>query len=380
MLIRGGRVIDPLQGLDDVRDVQIEGGRIAAVASDLRPAAGEDVLDARGLLVTPGLIDLHVHVFPGASHYGIEADANCLATGTTTVVDAGSAGALTFGAFRKYVIEVSDTRIIPFLNIGATGMLSPDVGELEDLRFVDKARALKTIDANRELIRGVKARLSRDLVGQNARAALLIARETAEAARLPLMVHPGDTPITLEEILSALRPGDVLTHCYHGREEGVLDQGRVRPEAREASERGVIFDVGHGRGSFSFATARGALAQGLVPGSISSDLHIYNVNGPVFDLATTMSKFLALGISLPDVVRMTTVVPARVIGAADTLGTLRPGTEADVTLLRLESGSFTLTDSHDETLTAGDRLVPVHVVRKGVLRRAMSGMRAGGER
>jgi dihydroorotase len=369
VLIRGGRVVDSLQGLDDVRDVRIEHGRIAAVGSDLRPGTGEEVLDARGLLVTPGLIDLHVHVFPGASHYGIDADANCLATGTTTVVDAGSAGALTFGAFRKYVIEVSDTRIIPFLNIGATGMLSPDVGELEDLRFVDKARALKTIDAHRGLIRGVKARLSRELVGQNARAALLIARETAEAARLPLMVHPGDTPITLEEILSALRPGDVLTHCYHGREEGVLAQGLVRPEARQAAERGVIFDVGHGRGSFSFATARGALAQGLTPGSISSDLHIYNVDGPVFDLATTMSKFLALGVSLAEVVRMTTAAPALAIGA-DTIGTLRPGTEADVTLLRMESGSFTFTDSHEESLVAGERLVPVHVVRNGVARPA----------
>ena len=371
MLIRGGRVLDTLQGLDDVRDVRIEGGRIAAVASDLQPAAGEEVLDARGLLVTPGLIDLHVHVFPGASHYGIEADTHCLATGTTTVVDAGSAGALTFGAFRKYVIEVSDTRILPFLNIGATGMLSPDVGELEDLRFVDKKKALQTIEANRGLIRGVKARLSRELVGQNARAALLIARETAEAARLPLMVHPGDTPITLDEILGALRPGDVLTHCYHGREEGVLDQGRVRPEARQAAERGVIFDVGHGRGSFSFATARGALAQGLAPATISSDLHIYNVAGPVFDLATTMSKFLALGLSLTEVVRMTTAAPARVIGAADTIGTLRPGAEADVTLLRIESGSFTLTDSHGESLVAGERLVPVHIVRNGITRPAV---------
>src|SRR5262249_23015095 len=219
-------------------------------------------------------------------------------------------------------------------------------------------------------IRGVKARLSRELVGQNARAALVIARETAEAARLPLMVHPGDTPITLEEILRSLRAGDVLTHCYHGREEGVLDQGRVRPEAREAVERGVIFDVGHGRGSFSFATARGGLAQGLLPGTISSDLHVYNVDGPVFDLATTMSKFLALGVRLVDVVRMTTAAPALAVGAADMIGTLRPGAEADVTLLRIESGSFTLTDSHDESLVAEQRLVPVHVVRKGVIRPA----------
>jgi len=370
MLIRGGHVLDPAQGIDAVRDVRLDGGRVVAVASDLQPAPGEDALEARGLLVTPGLVDLHVHVFPGASHYGIEPDPHCLGTGTTTVVDAGSAGALTFGAFRKYVIEVSETRIVPFLNIGATGMLSPDIGELEDLRFVDKKKALQTIEANRDLIRGVKARLSRELVGNNARAALLIAREAAEAARLPLMVHPGDTPIEIEEILRALRPGDVLTHCYHGREEGVLDNGLVRPEARDAAERGVILDVGHGRGSFSFATARGALAQGLVPGTISSDLHVYNVAGPVFDLVTTMSKFLALGLSLSEVVRMTTAAPARAIAEADTIGTLRPGAAADVTLLRIESGSFTLTDSHGESLVAGQRLVPVRVVRRGVPRPA----------
>jgi len=370
MLIRNGRVLDPAQGLDAIRHVRLEGGLVAAVGSELRAAPGEDVLDATGLLVTPGLIDLHVHVFPGASHYGIEPDPHCLATGTTTVVDAGSAGALTFGAFRKYVIEVAETRIFPFLNISATGMLSPDVGELDDLRFVDRGKALQTIEAHRGLIRGVKVRLSRELVGNNARAGLAIARETAEAARLPLMVHPGDTPIGLVDILRALRAGDVLTHCFHGREEGVLDGGRVRPEVRAAVERGVILDVGHGRGSFSFATARSALAQGLAPGTISSDLHVYNVAGPVFDLATTMSKLLALGISLPEVVRMTTAAPARVLGEAESIGTLRPGAAADVTLLRIESGSFTLTDSHGESMVAGDRLAPVRVVRDGVVRPA----------
>ncbi|HWN90121.1 MAG TPA: amidohydrolase family protein, partial [Verrucomicrobiae bacterium] len=221
MLIRGGRVIDPSEGLDDVRDVRLTESRVAAVGAGLSSVPGEDVLDARGLLVMPGLIDLHVHVFYGASHYGVEADPHCLATGTTTVVDAGSAGALTFPAFRKYVIEVAETRILPFLNIGATGMLSADVGELEDLRFVDKGKAIETIEAHRGLIRGVKVRLSREVVGTNARAALAIARETAEAARLPIMVHPSNTPIGLGEIMGALRPGDILTHCFHGREEGV---------------------------------------------------------------------------------------------------------------------------------------------------------------
>ena len=371
MLIRGGTVVDPAQQLDAGRDVSIANGRVAAVAQHLTPAPGDEVIDARGLLVVPGLIDLHVHVFYGASHYGIEPDPHCLATGTTTVVDAGSAGALTFTAFRKYVIEVSRTRILPFLNIGATGMLSAEVGELEDVRFIDKAKALQTIEAHRDLIRGVKVRLSRQQVGANVRIALSTALETAEAARLPLMVHVGDTPIPLDEILKELRPGDVLTHCFHGREQGVLDErGRVRAEARRAVGRGVNFDVGHGVGSFSFAVAKRALAQDLRPGTISSDLHVYNLHGPVFDLATTMSKFLALGFTLDEVVRASTETPARAIGASGHLGTLAPGAVADVTVLRLEQGDFDFTDAPGETMKAGARLVPVWVVRDGVARQA----------
>lgn len=237
-----------------------------AVGSRLAPRPGEEVLDACGLLVTPGLIDLHVHVYYGASHYGIEPDPHCLATGTTTVVDAGSAGALTFAGFRKYVIEVAQTRIVPLLNIGATGMLSADVGELEDIRFIDKAKALQTIEANRDLIQGVKVRLSRQQVGANGRLALTTALETAEAARLPLMVHVGDTTLALDQILRELRGGDVMTHCFHGRAQGLLDEdGRVRAEAHKARARGVVFDVGHGVGSFTFAVARAALAQGFAP-------------------------------------------------------------------------------------------------------------------
>jgi len=371
MLIQGGTVLDPAQSLHAVRDVALAGGRVTAVAEHLTPAPGDEVIDARGLYVTPGLIDLHVHVFPGASHYGIEPDPHCLATGTTTVVDAGSAGALTFPAFRKYVIEVSQTRILPFLNIGATGMLSAEVGELEDVRFIDRGRALAMIEAHRDLIRGVKVRLSRELVGANVRVALSTALETAEAAGLPLMVHPGDTPIPLDDILRELRRGDVLTHCYHGREQGVLDErGRVRAQARRALDRGVNFDVGHGVGSFAFAVARAALAQELRPGTISSDLHVYNVNGPVFDLATTMSKFLALGLGLDDVVRATTEMPARAIGALGELGTLAPGAAADVTLLQFDSGDVEFADARGEKVKAAARLVPVRVVRNGVARPA----------
>jgi len=368
MLIQGGTVVDPALGPSALRDVRLTDGRVAALGENLRPAPGEEVVDARGLLVTPGLIDLHVHVYYGASCYGIEPDPHCLATGTTTVVDAGSAGALTFTGFRKYVIEVAETRILPLLNISSTGMLSAEVGELEDVRFIDRARALQTIEANRDLIHGVKVRLSRQQAAGNARLALSTALETASAARLPLMVHVGDTPIPLEDILRELRRGDVMTHCFHGRAQGVLDErGRVRDEARRAVGRGVVFDVGHGVGSFAFAVARAALAQDLRPGTISSDLHVYNVRGPVFDLATTMTKFLALGLPLDEVVRMTTEAPAKVIGAAGRLGTLAPGAAADVTLLRMQRGSFELTDARGERMTYDERLVPVRVVRNGVV-------------
>jgi dihydroorotase len=371
MLIRGGTVIDPAQGLHGALDVSLADGRVAALGRDLPVPPGEQVVDARGLLVVPGLIDLHVHVYWGASHYGIEPDPHCLATGVTTVVDAGSAGALTFPAFRRYVIEVAATRILPLLNIGAAGMLSPDVGELADVRFIDKARALQTIEQHRDLIHGVKVRLSRELVGDNARVGLSTALDAAAAAGLPLMVHPGDTPIPLDDILRELRPGDVLTHCYHGRAEGILDsRGRVRAEVRRAVERGVIFDVGHGRGSFSFEVARTALGQELRPGTISSDLHVYNLDGPVFDLATTMSKFLALGLAVDEVVAMTTAVPARVLGRSGDLGTLAPGAAADVSLLRLESGRYSMTDAEGVTMTGDTRLVPVRVVRNGVAREA----------
>jgi dihydroorotase len=367
VLVRGGTLVDPSQGLHARRDVRLAGGRVVEVGEGLAPAGGEPVVDARDRLVVPGLIDLHVHVFWGATHYGIEPDPHCLATGTTTVVDAGSAGAYTFPAFRRYVIEVARTRILPFLNIGGTGMVAPDVGELRHVEFIDKAAALRAIEAHRDLIQGIKVRLSRDIVGDNARVALTTALEASEAAGLPIMVHVGETPLPLTTILDELRPGDVLTHCFHGREEGILDgKGQVLGAARKAAARGVHLDVGHGRGSFAFAVARRALAQGLRPGTISSDLHVYNVDGPVYDLATTMSKFLHLGLSLDEVVHMTTAAPARVLRGGAALGTLAPGAAADVTLLERREGRFELEDTVGEKVTVLERLVPAGVIRGGV--------------
>lgn len=366
LVIRNGVVVDPAQGLSERRDVAIESGRVAAVAQEIPPDSAWEVLDASGHVVTPGLIDIHVHVYPGVSHYGVSPDATCLARGVTTVCDAGSAGADTFDGLRRYVIDVSETRVVAFLNISAIGMVSPLDNELEDLRHASPERAIGVVERNRDVIQGIKARLSRRHVGQNDLEPLRLARKAAEAVGMPMMVHVGDTQSPLGAILAELRPGDLVTHCFHGRPHGVLDgDGKVLPEVAEAVRKGIVFDVGHGVGSFSFDVARKALAQGLVPATISSDLHYYNVNGPVFDLATTMSKFLLLGRPLEEVVAKTTVVPAGLLGLADRLGSVREGFLADLAVFTLAEGAFEFEDSAKEKVLGQQRLEPVAVIRRG---------------
>ena len=369
LLIRRGRVIDPSQNLDAECDVAIIGGRVAAIAPAIHESEARRVVDARGLIVTPGLIDVHVHIYEGVSHYGINADTTCLRKGVTTVVDAGSSGAQTFPGLRKYIIDVSQTRILAYLNLSVMGMLSECAGELEDLRYADTQAALRTIEANRDVLLGIKVRMEPAMLGQNGYEVLKLARETSDAARLPLMIHIGDTFPPLPEILAQTRAGDVVTHCFHDRPGGILDDdGRVLPSVRAAAERGVFFDVGHGRGSFAFQVARRALAQELLPGTISSDLHVYNVNGPVFDLATTMTKFLYLGLPLNKVIELATVNPARSVRRENEIGALRPGACGDVTLIELRPGPISLTDASErgrETVTADQALIPAGVVRAG---------------
>ena len=366
LLIKGGSVIDPAKGLQEIKDLAIERGRIVSVARDIPRDLAWEVLDASGHLVTPGLIDIHVHVYPGVSHYGVDPDPTCLARGVTTVCDAGSSGADTFDGLRRYVIEISGTRILAFLNISAIGMISPLDNELEDLKQANPERAIGVCERHRDIIQGVKVRLSRSMVGDNGLQPLLLARRAAEAMGMPLMVHVGDTPSPLGEILSELRPRDILTHCFHGRKHGILDEkGEVLPEVREAVKRGVVLDVGHGVGSFSFEVARRALRAGLTPGTISSDLHYYNVNGPVFDLATTMSKFLLLGLPLSEVLAKTTTTPAALLGLSDRIGSLQEGFLADVAIFKVCQGDFEFEDSLKEKVHGAERLEPVAVIRGG---------------
>ena len=371
LVVKNGRVIDPSQGLDGVRDVAFTGGRVAAVELDISSKEAREVVDAAGLVVTPGLIDLHVHVYPGVSHFGVDADYGNVSRGVTTAVDAGSSGAATFGAFRKYVLERADTRLYALLNISLTGMITRKVGELEDMRHADVGEAVRVAEQNRDYVIGIKARLSRTLARDQDIEVLKRAIDAAAALDAFVMIHVGHTETPMEKLVQMLRPGDVVTHTYHGNDHGILtDAGRVMPEMWDAQRRGVIFDVGHGAGSFSFDVAEKALADNFFPGNISSDLHVYNIEGPVYDQVTTISKFLYLGMSLSDIVRLTTQQTASVMGVRSGIGTLAVGAPGDATVMRLDEGSFVFTDSKGRSVTGRERLSHVATVRGGRVYRA----------
>jgi dihydroorotase len=363
LAVVGGRLIDPAHGADEPAAVTMDDGSIAAVGPELGAAR---TLDAAGLIVVPGLIDLHTHVYWGVSHYGVEADRYCLERGVTTAVDAGSAGAQTFPGFRRYVVERVRTRILAFLHVAVEGMVSPLVGELEDIRWASPGAAVARAREHLDVVVGVKVRLGYQMVGHDAEPALRLAREAADQLDLPLMVHVIDMPMPITRLLQFLGAGDIVTHCFHGNEGGTIldERGRVFPECFAARERGVVFDVGHGVGSFAFRVARAALAQGFPPTTISSDIHTYNVDGPVFDQPTTLSKLLHLGMPLGDVVRASTSAPAAAV-RRDELGSVAPGAPADLTVLELVKGVVPLDDAAGERVFAEEILVPRCVVRGG---------------
>lgn len=369
LLIKNGTLIDAAQGIHARQDIGFANGHVAAVSDDIPTSEAREVLDANGCFVTPGLIDLHVHVFYGVSHFGIEPDSTCLARGATTVVDAGSAGADTFPGFRKYVIDVSDTRILAQLNISSQGMLTQEIGELENPDYADVGKACRMIEAHRDIILGIKVRLTREsIVG--ARAGMLPlhrAREAADAAGLPLMVHPQDAWCqSIDDILAVMGKRDILTHCFHDMPCGILDEnGKIRDSVHAALERGVIFDVGHGAGSFSWDIVNKAMAQGVEPTTISSDLHVYNVDGPVYDLVNVVNKFLYLGMPLDDALAKVTSVPADTILMPGEVGTLAVGAWGDAVVFELREGAFELVDARGQSRIGTQKLEPIVVVKSG---------------
>jgi len=370
LLIRGGHVIDPSQNLSTVTDVAIAAGKVARVAPNISAGLARQTLDARGKIVTPGLIDVHVHVYDGVAPLGIPADPNCIAKGATTVVDAGSSGAHTFPGLRQYVVRMAETRVFALLNISVIGQstLSTDnpFGELLDLRYANPKLAIRTIEQNRDVIMGVKIRLTKNIAGEHDLRALALAQEAAQAVNLPLMVHIGGSHSPVSAIVSRLRKGDLITHSFRGGDGGILDnRDRVLPEVRKAMENGVLLDVGHGAGSFSFQTAEATFREQIYPGTISSDVHQFNVDGPVFDLATTLSKFLLLGMSLEEVVRRATWNPAQAFPFPHHPGTLKTGAVGDAAVFEMREGKWEFTDSLGATRTGNRKLTPVATVKAG---------------
>jgi len=368
LILRGGHVIDPSQGLDGIMDVGFAGGKVAAVAPNIAADAAE-ARDVSGLIVSPGLIDLHTHVYWGGTSLGIDAEEFCRSSGVTTAVDTGSSGPGNFRGFRRHVIEPSEVRILAYLHVSHAGIYGFSntvmVGESEDIRLMDPVTAAEVADANRDVIVGIKVRVGRHASGDQGIAPLDIALQVAEETGLSLMAHIDEPPPSYEEVIARLRPGDVLTHAFRPFPNSpATAQGTVKPAVLAARKRGVLFDIGHGMGSFAFKTARAMLANGFAPDTISSDVHALCINGPAFDQVTTMSKFLCLGMSLPDVIKCSTGNAAFALKRPE-LGSLKPGSVGDATLLSVEEGSFDYVDVVGEHLEGRQRIVSKGVVLGG---------------
>jgi dihydroorotase len=359
LILTGGRIIDPANGRDEISDIAFADGKVAAVGRDL-PRGGAKTVDIAGKLVVPGLIDLHTHVYWGGTSLGVDAAAVARRSGTTTFVDAGSSGPGNFSGFRRHVIEPSPVRILPILNVSHAGIFAFSatvmVGECADLRLLDPRDCVRVINANRDLIVGVKVRVGRTAGGNSGIAPLDIAIEVAEEVGLPVMAHLDHPPPSRLEVLSRLRRGDIITHCFRPFPNApIAPDGRVREEVAAARERGIVFDIGHGGGSFGFRTAEGMLAAGFFPDVISSDVHALSINGPAFDQITTMSKLLSLGMGLGEVIRAGTAAPAAALGRPD-LGHLGVGAAGDASIIELAEGEFDYRDVLGETRKGRQRL------------------------
>jgi dihydroorotase len=365
LLLKGGEVMDPGAGVTGVRDVRVRDGLVAAVAPDVA-ADGDAVVDVSGMLVTPGLIDLHAHAFVGASDFGPRTDDIARSTGVTTWIDGGSSGAGTFEGMREWVTSRSRVRMLAFLNISAIGLAWLKIGELNHLAYADVDAAVGAARDHADLIVGIKVRNQLEIVGDAGVEPLRRAVRAAEAIGGRVMVHSTNPPVPMGELLALLRPGDIVSHFLHARGHGILDDnGQVRREVRAARERGIVFDVAHGRNHVAFPVARAAVQQGFYPDTISSDLTMGGAAGCVKDLPTTMAKFLNLGMPLPEVVRAVTATPARTLGRAGRLGTLAPGAVADIAVFSLERGSFDYEDAYGEHMTGTRRFVPQMTLRAG---------------
>ena len=367
ILLKGGTVIDPPQKLHDQRDVAIIDGKIAAIEDDISAREATQTVFVEGKYVTPGLVDIHAHVYAGVTTWGVKADPVCTTTGVTTIVDAGSPSWATFPGFREYIAQPAQTHILTYIHISGIGLVYGPVGEMHELEYAHPEKVADTLMENRDITVGVKVRQGKSQVGDNGVEPLKLAIKAAEVADTSVMVHIG-TGVPLPNVLKLMRPGDVVTHCFQGNGDCIVDdKGRVIPDAWAAREDGIIFDVGHGGGSFNYEVAQRAMEQGFISDVISTDLHSGNINGPVYDLPTTLSKFLNLGLSLEEVIEKSTIAAAKAIGREAELGHLKIGTVADIAVFDVIEGEFELFDTHGTMAIANQKLQADLTIREGKL-------------
>jgi dihydroorotase len=377
LLIKGGEVLDPSQNLRAKRDVGIRFGLVEALEADIPGARANRVLEVPGSLVVPGLIDLHAHVFPYGSPIGIPADELVPQHGTTTVVSAGDAGAHNFAVFRRHIVAQTRTRMYAFVHIANIGLSGFPVPELSNIDRAQVDQATRVLAENADVALGVKVRMSENVIGKYGleplKRAIQACLDAGNGAKVMCHIGGVESAKLMSDILDALRPGDILTHCFTGAPNmgkqftNIVQDGKLVPAALEAKRRGVIFDVGHGGGSFDYTVAEAAIQQGCPPDVISSDIHVFSGNTPGRPfLPWVMSKFLNLGFTLEQVIAMTTVAPARVINRLPKLGTLQLGAPGDVTVLDVVEGPVEFVDTRNNKRAGKVHLKSAHTIVAGV--------------
>ncbi len=382
LLIRGGTVIDPSQDIHGLNDVAVQDGKIARVAPGISAEEASRVIDVAGKIVTPGLIDLHTHIYDGVNGNGVEADLGGVRAGVTTMVDAGSAGCDTYGGFPRHIIPNNHTEVICFLHICRTGLATtPDIFSPTS---IDLDKTIQVASENRQFISGIKARMVAPALEIMGMEMPRLAKRAAKEAGVKLMVHIGDTekrydPNVIRQLLPILEEGDIVTHLFTANPGGVLDaEGDLVPEVKEAHDRGVWLDTAHGRMNFSFDVGQRVLDQGLVPHCISTDLTLPGRQLTVHSMTEMMTRFLAMGFTLDQVVTMSTLNPAKAVGVEDRLGTLEAGHPADISVLDLEDGDWVVHDVVGGSRRIDRAVVPVLTVKKGQVFEAGWGPRSWG--
>jgi dihydroorotase len=369
MLIKNGEVRDPSQDFRQRADIAVADGKITAIEGNIPAETGLDVIDATGLLVVPGLVDLHTHCFFGGSTSSVDADPVSARSGTTTWVDAGSSSADQVIAFRRLNVDLSQTRLFGYVHL-YSNLRNPDVDVVKYVRG-GIIRTAEAVHANSDVLLGVKVFVGANMNGRYSLDFMKIARELGDQFNVPLMVHVSYAPPEIHQVLERMRTGDVLTHCNNGHTLGIVDSGyseklgELQEGVRNARDREIIFDVGHGAGSFNFNAARTAIHNGFLPDSISTDLQRGCIDGPAYDLPTTMSKYLHLGLSFDEVLLRSTFNPAKVINRVPGMGTLAVGGPADIALLELLDGEFRLVDCQKNVATVRQRIVSRLTVCRG---------------